>query len=123
MAFVDNELPESEQDSIKSDLERSPELRAECDRMRALASLLSCPPYPQPRPDIWNNYYRGVCRKMESGAGWGYWAAAALASTAAGSLMIFSLGRNPLAMATGVLCLAGGMALLWMSYYCNCGKR
>ena len=123
MAFVDNELPESEREIFESDLRQSPELRDECERMRALSSLLSCPLYPQPRSDAFNNYYRGVCRKMESGAGWGYWAAAALASTAAGSLMIFSLGHNPLAVATGVLCLAGGMGLLWKSYYCNCGKR
>jgi anti-sigma factor RsiW len=123
MAFCDGELPDTERKTFESFLKQSPELQTELHRQQRLSRLLQASsPYPSPKSDIWSSYYRGVCRKMETRASWAYWGAAALTSAVAGSLLIFSFPQSMLAVGVGTLCLLGGCGLLWMSYYCNCGK-
>ncbi len=125
MALADNELPDGERQTIESQLSQDPELRSEFEKFQRLNSLLlRTPPFPtpNPRPEQWNAYYRGVCRKMESRASWVYWVGSAMASALAGSLLIGSFPNNALAVGLGISCLVAGGGLLWMSYYCNCGK-
>lgn len=123
MALIDGEASETQRSNLEQQMNESAELKAEYQRLSKLSDILSTAHLPNPRQEVWPAYYRGVCRKMETGARWVYWAAGAFALAAVGTLLITGNPKNLLATALGALALLAGAGVLWMSYYCNCSKK
>jgi anti-sigma factor RsiW len=123
MALVDGELPEEERNGIESHVRTCPHCHHEYERFEQLNHLTHRCSFSTPPEIPWQDYYRGVCRKMESRASWVYWSAASLALVFSGSLMFLGFSHNMLAVLLGMTAIGFGAALLWLSYFCSCSRR
>lgn len=123
MALLDDELPEPEKKEIQNHLHCCSHCSSEYHHYRELLQLTDHLPPPPPQDFSWQNYWGGVCQKMETRATWPNWMAGSLALVLVGNLMLFGFPRNFLAHTLAVITLMAGVCLLWMSHFCNCGKR
>jgi anti-sigma factor RsiW len=122
MALIDGELPDSERDGVETHVRTCPHCHHEYERFEQLNHLTHLCSFPSPPDFSLQNYYRGVCRKLESQASWLYWSAASLVLVLSGSLMFFGFSHNTIAIMLGTIAIGFGAALMWLSYFCNCGK-
>ncbi|MGI8906289.1 MAG: anti-sigma factor family protein [Candidatus Sumerlaeaceae bacterium] len=122
MALIDGELPDNERDGVESHVRTCPHCNHEFERFEQLNHLTHRCSFTSPPDFSFQNYYRGVCRKLESQASWLHWSAASFLLVLSGTLMFFGFSHNPLAVLLGTIAMGFGAALLWLSYFCSCGK-
>lgn len=122
MALLDGEIAENERAVVERHVRTCPHCHNEFDRFQRLNSLTDQVHFSEPREATWVYYYSGVCRKIEVGGGWALWSAGALLLVMTGSLMLFGFNNCPLAATLGVIAMMSGVALLWLSYFCNCKR-
>jgi len=120
MALLDNELPESERHNVMLHLQECHECRTEYEELRNLVGQLNTLRFPAPKPEFWDDYYQGVCERMQRSARWGIWGAAAVGLLILANVLFFAFPASGLCITLGSLALVSGAATLWLTYYCNC---
>lgn len=123
MALLDGEIEESDRAVVEQHVRTCPHCHCEFENFQRLNSLTRKIRFaPPPRETVWVHYYAGVCRKIEAGGGWAVWSAGALLLVMTGTLMLFGFTNCALAATLGVIAMMAGVALLWLSYFCNCKR-
>jgi anti-sigma factor RsiW len=120
MSLLDGELPDAERRVLEVHLHECPECHTEYSRFEKLALLTGKVSLPSPGGAVWQNYYRGVCGKMERRARWAYWLTGGAVLVCAANLLFFSAPASALTIGVGAVALIAGVGMLWMTYYCNC---
>ena len=123
MALLDGEVTETEKLQIEDHLHECISCYTEYTNQRDIHELTTSAVLAAlPGDYSWDDYYPGVCNKMEHGASWAAWSVVSLLLLLAGYLMIFGFRENALAMFVGAIALAAGAGLMFVSYFCNCSK-
>jgi anti-sigma factor RsiW len=123
MALLDGELPDEQRTSVEAHVRTCPHCNEELHRFEELSLLTHrCKPSPPPQFS-WSDYYRGVCRKLETRASWTAWSVVSLLLVVSGILLFFGLSHSALALVVGVTAIACGASLIGLSYFCNCCHR
>lgn len=120
MALLDGEICDDEHAAVEQHVRTCRRCRCEYAQLQELNDLTSRLRFATPGEAVWNHYYSGVCRKIETRGGWALWSAGALLLVLTGVLMIFGCPGNGLSAALGVIAMTAGVSLLWLSYFCNC---
>lgn len=120
MALLDGELNGPDLEDMEQHLHVCPHCNREYNRFQKLNHLACQLHFSPPRDVVWDHYWKGVCRKLETRANWIIWGAGSLFLVCAGTLMTFGFGNSPMALALGAIATMSGICLLWLSYFCNC---
>jgi predicted anti-sigma-YlaC factor YlaD len=122
MALLDNELPAEKRHDIDQHLLECPECRNEYLHYKRLTNLAGHLRVCCPHDPMWDNYWQGVCTKMRHRGNWAQWIFGSVLLLGAGNLMIFGSTANPIMLGFGTFVVLASIALMGMSFYCNCKR-
>ncbi|MCX7624775.1 MAG: zf-HC2 domain-containing protein [Candidatus Sumerlaeaceae bacterium] len=120
MGLLDNELSDRERRDVELHLQECPDCQAEYREFERLARLTSSLKFPEPKQEVWDHYYEGVCQRMRGVASWGVWGAVSIALLALANVLFFALPFSPWTVGAGIACLVSGAVILWATFACNC---
>ncbi len=119
MGYLDDELDAEQQKTLQQHLESCPECRAELEEFAQLKQITDDAALLEPEERLWKQYWSGVYNRIERGAGWALFSAAAILLLIYGGFkLIENLVKDPtvdIILKVGVVALIAGLAILFVS--------
>ncbi|HOD66389.1 MAG TPA: zf-HC2 domain-containing protein [candidate division Zixibacteria bacterium] len=120
VGYLDGELSDEERTAVEAALAEDPDLRAELEEFRKLKEVTGMAQYADLPPQVWEQYWESLYRKLERGAGWIFLSLGAIVLLGFGLYEAFrGMYYDPLIplwVKVGVSVGAAGVVILLVSY-------